>query len=679
VKLRLGGRLGALAIAAALCAFSSPQAAADGYDADGDTVAFLDGDGGPGNQRDIWLYDLGTGDYERATNDAAFEQDLVIAGSRVYFTVNDPVAFPLHYFDRATQSAHATGGVQHGWGLAGSDYGAFIFSRDNEGLGVFQHSATSSGPPTRLTRPDQMPSPCVSQPDADDPWVIWLASPSGPSCGSSSGTIYALNRTTGFLRTIATTDSQPARVDAGKVAIVENSVSGRQLVVYDLATGGRTIVATTQEPNIVTDFEDGRIAYHAPDGDPRPTSFSDRTVPWVHDLSEGSNTRVTNAVDDQGPSSGPRLAGDWVVFQGTFDGGLYAQNLETGQRQRIRPRPVVTDQDGDGVPDTEDVCPTEFGTLPNGCPAPVDTDGDGVPDAEDQCPNTSGVPPTGCPVDPAPDFEVRAIGDSVTAAFGYYADGSPVPASEITSPPPDDRCRPPKPPDGRCQSPNVAAYPAVWAESHDIPIRSPAYENLAISGSTADQWADAGGEFRDELESVVTDDPDLVLMTLGANPLLTDFAFDPFKLTSFWCLRFDPLSSISTCVQKRFKKLGVADDLVTVYTRLLDGTDATIGVFLYHETYPKGLVGDISRRKIRVLFNELNAQVATAFARARRERPQSAERLRLLRPPLSFDEHGCKTFTPWVLKTDHCVHPNLAGHEAFASVIDKKLFPEGLP
>jgi OOP family OmpA-OmpF porin len=68
------------------------------------------------------------------------------------------------------------------------------------------------------------------------------------------------------------------------------------------------------------------------------------------------------------------------------------------------------DSDGDGVPDSRDLCPgTPIGTLvdENGCPKqmPVtdaDSDGDGVPDSIDQCP---GTPPgvvvdgTGCPID----------------------------------------------------------------------------------------------------------------------------------------------------------------------------------------------------------------------------------------------------------------------------------------
>ena len=72
------------------------------------------------------------------------------------------------------------------------------------------------------------------------------------------------------------------------------------------------------------------------------------------------------------------------------------------------PPPPPPDQDGDGIVDAEDACPTEPGEKSedpqkNGCPPPKDTDGDGIVDAEDACPNDAGPrndDPTrnGCPV-----------------------------------------------------------------------------------------------------------------------------------------------------------------------------------------------------------------------------------------------------------------------------------------
>jgi outer membrane protein OmpA-like peptidoglycan-associated protein len=53
------------------------------------------------------------------------------------------------------------------------------------------------------------------------------------------------------------------------------------------------------------------------------------------------------------------------------------------------PPPPVIDTDGDGIPDSEDQCPTEAGPLELlGCP---DSDGDGIADKNDKCPDIAGT------------------------------------------------------------------------------------------------------------------------------------------------------------------------------------------------------------------------------------------------------------------------------------------------
>lgn len=63
------------------------------------------------------------------------------------------------------------------------------------------------------------------------------------------------------------------------------------------------------------------------------------------------------------------------------------------------PPPGATplDRDGDGVPDSEDLCPDEPGSADlDGCP---DDDGDGIPNREDKCPKQPGPPENdGCPL-----------------------------------------------------------------------------------------------------------------------------------------------------------------------------------------------------------------------------------------------------------------------------------------
>ncbi len=59
---------------------------------------------------------------------------------------------------------------------------------------------------------------------------------------------------------------------------------------------------------------------------------------------------------------------------------------------------LVKDTDADGIPDSEDNCPTEAGPRENkGCPD-TDTDGDGVVNRKDKCPDKAGPPERdGCP------------------------------------------------------------------------------------------------------------------------------------------------------------------------------------------------------------------------------------------------------------------------------------------
>jgi outer membrane protein OmpA-like peptidoglycan-associated protein len=84
--------------------------------------------------------------------------------------------------------------------------------------------------------------------------------------------------------------------------------------------------------------------------------------------------------------------------------------------------PLPSDRDGDGIPDTEDACPDVPGVRTsdpktNGCPS--DRDGDGIPDTEDACPDVPGVrtsdPKTnGCPP-PDPDRDKDGILNEVDA------------------------------------------------------------------------------------------------------------------------------------------------------------------------------------------------------------------------------------------------------------------------
>lgn len=76
------------------------------------------------------------------------------------------------------------------------------------------------------------------------------------------------------------------------------------------------------------------------------------------------------------------------------------------------------DADGDGVVDSEDLCPNVYGTM-NGCPD-KDTDGDGVPDSKDECPNVKGKKEhNGCVLSKAEKEIIRKASANI-----YFESGS---------------------------------------------------------------------------------------------------------------------------------------------------------------------------------------------------------------------------------------------------------------
>ena len=93
----------------------------------------------------------------------------------------------------------------------------------------------------------------------------------------------------------------------------------------------------------------------------------------------------------------------FLTVQGEYRKSFEKQrdNLQAGIGWHFKlkpaPRPPVpVDTDADGLPDAQDHCPDEAGTLAaNGCP---DTDDDGVPNGEDDCPTVKGPASNyGCP------------------------------------------------------------------------------------------------------------------------------------------------------------------------------------------------------------------------------------------------------------------------------------------
>ena len=149
----------------------------------------------------------------------------------------------------------------------------------------------------------------------------------------------------------------------------------------------------------------------------------------------GSWRRVTldfsDLLADPGPGGGLDLGNVVNIFVIEVTGGsadFYLDNIFVsnacpvigGCNATVKTKPII-DSDGDGVPDSSDLCPnTAPGTLvnPSGCPILADdADNDGVSDNNDLCPNT--------PVNTVVDANGCAIVSSLLSATATASSSGP--------------------------------------------------------------------------------------------------------------------------------------------------------------------------------------------------------------------------------------------------------------
>jgi lysophospholipase L1-like esterase len=333
-----------------------------------------------------------------------------------------------------------------------------------------------------------------------------------------------------------------------------------------------------------------------------------------------------------------------------------------------------------------------------------------VPGTDDQAlvPVDLVVTPT-----PAAAPVVRALGDSVTAGFGYYGDGSTMSLLDL----PD--CRPTATAENDACSSNATntsdddgpvqyapdyglandvAWPAQWANRYGITN----FANYAISGSEPADWA-PGGQFYATTQAVEAADPDYVVLTLGANPLLSNVLFG---LDQMGCaIDSDLFGDYTACVQRWFAQVGLVQNLTAVYSELLARTDATILLLQYHLSIPSSALAysAVQIEQLGDLVNGTIASVAASFG---------SPRLQVVAPPrfdvgidmtpLAPDTYSCSELgyqvdgqsvqssatqdeleilhplsfcsgpaegPPWVISADTGIHPSAAGHAQMASAL----------
>ncbi|HEX4305187.1 MAG TPA: SGNH/GDSL hydrolase family protein [Solirubrobacterales bacterium] len=309
---------------------------------------------------------------------------------------------------------------------------------------------------------------------------------------------------------------------------------------------------------------------------------------------------------------------------------------------------------------------------------------------------------------------VRAMGDSVTAGFGFYGDGTPMGLLELYECKPfgevlDDACSSnstatrnglkevPYAPDYGLA--NNISWAAQWATDYGVTN----YKNYAVSGSEPTNWA-PGGNLYATTRKIEAEDPDYILMTVGANPILADtlFGLGP----ALCALESDIVGGYSECVEEAFEGVHLRAELKRLYTNLVEKTHATIYLMQYHLSIPSSALA-YSVTEIAEMAKLMNETIAEVAAEV------SPTRLKVVTPPhfnvgvslepvypssytCSYFEYGVdgpsvqSTPTqveleldhylsfcggpqgggePWVISADTGIHPSPAGYQQMASQV----------
>jgi lysophospholipase L1-like esterase len=308
---------------------------------------------------------------------------------------------------------------------------------------------------------------------------------------------------------------------------------------------------------------------------------------------------------------------------------------------------------------------------------------------------------------------VRAMGDSVTAGFGYYDDGSPMGLlslpeckpgsvtlvdacssnSQTTS---NDAEKVEYAPDYGLA--NNVSWAAQWANEHGMID----YENLAISGSEPINWAPEGSLY-ETTERIESEDPDYILMTLGANPLLANMLFG---VDNMGCAIYaDLFGRYDECIERSFAEVKLQKYLKSLYKDLVAKTDATIYLMQYHLAIPSTALAYTSFQ-IAEMGRLMNREIASVAAEVNPKRLQVVAPLHfnvgidispvypsgyscsrfgykvdgpsvqidatqdelLAAHPLSFCE-GPASGPPWVISGDTGIHPSATGYTQMASQV----------
>ena len=330
-------------------------------------------------------------------------------------------------------------------------------------------------------------------------------------------------------------------------------------------------------------------------------------------------------------------------------------------------------------------------------------------------------------------WRMRAIGDSVTAGFGFIGDSGPMQESQLVA------CEPPAPPNNRCSSNSGEganfAGPAAWSDDFGLgndvswaaqfansiepngdPVTAPdEFQNLAVTGSAPSDWL--SGTLEAELDDVIDEDPELIAMTMGANPLLSDILeSEQFELD---CAPKTTVNELIACIKPAFDQAQLKPRLEQLYTQILNGAqNANVVTFHYHLADPSLTL--FTNWQAEAMIEYMNDQITQAVEGTEQALPEEASRLFLVEaqsepgstapgevarfniglPPasqqiwtagfdcgkpemvdgpshqsnstqqeLANDSSSYCPGDPWIISSDTGIHPNAEGYAQFANAL----------
>ncbi|HEY2477376.1 MAG TPA: hypothetical protein VGI17_01470 [Solirubrobacterales bacterium] len=344
---------------------------------------------------------------------------------------------------------------------------------------------------------------------------------------------------------------------------------------------------------------------------------------------------------------------------------------------------------------------------------------------------------------------VTFIGDSVTAGFGYCGTEN---AKEVTCKPNEEfanawtgknsikACAPkasPAPLVDACSNDNFNGKPwkqDPWKPGPDAPVVAYPYQlaagqsssnpasvsDWAVTGSTPANWDPQGGGLGKELLGSLNNQ--YVVMTLGANPLLSDFTDINFGVEhiSGPCVSSTgysvgiapkwysgPLYNPVYCLLKEWARLNQTEHLVRIYETLLGQGDRVVVLGYYRDCpwsfgnwqdianpFEGPADGDNCKSKVRPLSptnpqqisqweqavaigNKLDKLIEAAVEQARevarKKWPNTGRPNNIVftRPnPVEWENHQPHSKNgSWIFLNDTWIHPSKLGHENLAKTV----------